>query len=242
MQIFFVLFAVLVSESGLSLAFSERHDAPPFTDDVGSGYVKRTDCPHTAVSLANQLVRLQTSIQVLLEPDYFLPGSGFPTASEWTSTVLATLLIDYAQAANDSQYFSDFIAVFNNESVIELAFQGNDDKLWVCLACLRGAAYASINFPQWVQTLLSRAKLFYTLASTGWDNTTCGGGIVSGPFSAYKNAVTNELWITASVGMYEAFGEPSMLEAALQGWTWFKNSGMINAQGLVNDGLSSNCT
>ena len=242
MQTFFIFIAVLVSESVLALVFPERHDALSFTDGVGNEYVKRTGCPPTTVSLATQLVRLQTSIQVLQEPDYFLTGSGFPTASEWTSTVLATLLIDYSQASNDSQYFPNFIAVFNNESVVELIFQGNDDILWVCLACLRGAAYASINYPQWVPTLLDRAKLFYTLASRGWDNTTCGGGMVSGPFSTYKNAVTNELWITASVGMYEAFGEPTMLEAALQAWTWFNNSGMINAQGLVNDGLSGNCT
>ena len=166
----------------------------------------------------------------------------FSTASEWTSTVLATLLIDYSQVTNDSQYFPNFVAVFNNESVFDLIFQANDDRLWVCLFCLRGAAYASINYPQWVQPFLDRAQLFYTLASTSWDNTTCGGGMFWGQGSTYKNAVTNELWITASVEMYEAFGDPSLLETSLQAWTWFNNSGMINPQGLVNDGLASNCT
>ena len=236
MPIFFGFVAVLVSVTFLSLASTVQYKAPSVVDDVQNEYVKRTSL------YAAQLERLQMSMQVLQEPDYFSATSGFPTASEWTSTVLATLLIDYSQVANDSQYFPGFVAVFNNEPVIELVFQGNDDKLWVCLACLRGAAYASINYPQWVQPFLDRALLFYTLASTGWSNATCGGGMFWGPLSTYKNAVTNELWITASVDMYEAFGEPSMLEAALQGWTWFRNSGMINAQGVVNDGLSSNCT
>ena len=62
-----------------------------------------------------------------------------------------------------------------------------------------------------------------------------GGG------SKYKNAVTTELWITASMGMYEACKDESTLLSAIRGWAWFKMSGMINAEGLVNDGLDNNC-
>jgi len=184
-------------------------------------------------------------MQVLQNPNYFSAVWGsFPTASQWTSTFLATLLVDYSEVAHDPQYFPHFVDFFNNQSgiVLDLEFQGNDDKLWVCLTCLRGAIYASINDTKWVQPFLDRAKLFYTLASKGWDNTTCGGGMIWGGGSSYKNAVTNELWITASVAMYQAFGESSMLEAAIQGWIWLNQSGMINAQGLVNNGLDENCT
>ena len=62
-----------------------------------------------------------------------------------------------------------------------------------------------------------------------------------GPRSTYKNAVTTELFITASMGMYEIYREKHLLEAAIRGWVWFKGSGMINQQGLVNDGLDDNC-
>ena len=240
MQTFFIFIAVLVLAIP-SLTFLEKSDAVSINADVENEHIKRTDCSSTAISPATQLERLQTSLQVLQEPQYFSSAYGFFTASEWTSTVLATLLIDYSQVANDSRYFPNFVAVFNNESLLDLIFQANDDRLWVCLFCLRGAAYASINYTQWVQPFLDRAQYFYTLAGTGWDNTTCGGGMFSGEGSTYKNAVTNELWITASVEMYEAFGDPSLLETSLQAWTWFNNSGMINPQGLVNDGLTSNC-
>jgi len=79
-----------------------------------------------------------------------------------------------------SQYFSNFVAVFNNQSVPELIFQGNDGKLWVCLACLRGAAIASTHgwgLQQWVQPFLERARLLYNSALAGWNNTSCGGGM-----------------------------------------------------------------
>jgi hypothetical protein len=205
---------------------------------IGTKY----EAPNPVISHTIQLDRLRESIEVLQQPDYFSTNFGFPTASEWTSTVLATLVIDYSQVANDSQYFPTFVAVFNNEPVVELIFEENDDKLWVCLACLRGAEYASSHEPQWVEPFLERAQFFYELASAGWNNASCGGGMIWGGGSDYKNAVTNELWITASVGMYRVFEQPSMLDAALQGWTWFNQSGMINAQGLVNDGINTNCT
>jgi len=65
--------------------------------------------------------------------------------------------------------------------------------------------------------------------------------MVWGGGSNYKNAVTTELYITASIGMYEAFKKEDYLQAAVKGWSWFKMSGLINDQGLVNDGLDANC-
>jgi len=62
-----------------------------------------------------------------------------------------------------------------------------------------------------------------------------------GLFNGYKNSVTTELFVATSMGMYEAFGTQSYLDNAVKAWAWFKNSGLINAQGLVNDGLTDNC-
>lgn len=181
-------------------------------------------------------------MQTLQQPTYFTVKSGsYPAAVQWTSTVLATIVIDYSDLTSDNRYFSNVVAFYKNQPVANLTFQKNDDKLWVVLTYLRGAAYAAVHEKQWVKPFLSRAKWFYMLASTGWDDKNCGGGMYWGPCSNYKNAVTTELWISASMGMYEAFKEEKMLESAIRGWVWFKNSGLINNAGLVNDGLDSNC-
>jgi len=119
--------------------------------------------------------------------------------------------------------------------------QKNDDKLWVVLTYLRGSKLAETHDKRWVQPFLKRAKHFYALARSGWDEKCCGGGMVWGGGSNYKNAVTTELYITASIGMYEAFKKEDYLQAAVKGWSWFKMSGLINDQGLVNDGLDNNC-
>ena len=155
--------------------------------------------------------------------------------------MLATILIDYFHLTGDDRYFPNLVAFYHKQPICSLIFQKYDDKLWVVLTYLRGATYAAIHDKKWVKPFLCRAKFFYYLARRGWDNKTCGGGMYWGPCSNYKNAVTTELWISASMGMYEAFGKENMLEAAIRGWVWFKNSGMLNAEGLVNDGLDETC-
>jgi Glycosyl hydrolase family 76 len=183
-------------------------------------------------------------LQVLQGPDFFEFKSGsYPASAQWTSTVLTTILIDYSHLTQNAQFFSHIVALFNHQEVDSMLKQKNDDKLWVVLTYLRGAAYAAIHDPKWVAVFLQRARIFYHSAEAGWDERSCGGGMYWGPgwWSKYKNAVTTELWITASVGMYEAFGDETMLQNSIRGWVWFEKSGMINDKGLVNDGLDRHC-
>jgi predicted alpha-1,6-mannanase (GH76 family) len=72
----------------------------------------------------------------------------------------------------------------------------------------------------------------------GWDEKYFGGGMWWGPLTWYKNAVTTELFVDCAVGVYELFGDERDLERAIRGWIWFKECGMINEEGLVNDGLT----
>ena len=199
----------------------------------------------SSVTSTTQLARLQNLMQVLQGPGFFsLDLGSYPSSCQWTSTVLTTIVIDYSHLTGDHQYLTHIVALFNSQEVDSLLKQKNDDKLWVVLTYLRGAAYASTHDKKWVEPFLQRARTFYDSASAGWDESTCGGGMYWGPRGwcwSYKNAVTTELWITASVGMYEVFGEEWMLEAAIKGWVWFEKSGMINDQGLVNDGLDRHC-
>jgi hypothetical protein len=65
--------------------------------------------------------------------------------------------------------------------------------------------------------------------------------MVWGRWVRYKNAVTTELYIAASIGMYESLGDDRMLENATRGWVWLKKSGMLNKEGLFNDGLDNEC-
>lgn len=71
--------------------------------------------------------------------------------------------------------------------------------------------------------------------------------------SPYKNAITNELWVSSSISMYRHFigdnftapwlagqefseKDPEHLAAAIEGYKWLKNVNMTNAHGLYVDG------
>ncbi|HET6274670.1 MAG TPA: glycoside hydrolase family 76 protein [Candidatus Cybelea sp.] len=60
-------------------------------------------------------------------------------------------------------------------------------------------------------------------------------------FLRYKNAIVNELFFTLAVRLYQRTNKPRFLDWAKTSLNWFNRSGMKNACGLINDGLSSSC-
>lgn len=120
----------------------------------------------------------------------------------------------------------------------------------------------------WIPAFSHRARIFWDLASHGWDTELCDGGMLWNPrLLPYKNAITNELYIAASISMYLHYpgddnaspshnrtddrfnpedpdaGVPSgrrdarYLKAAVDGYRWLRNANMTNDQGLVVDGF-----
>lgn len=103
----------------------------------------------------------------------------------------------------------------------------------------------------WVDTFSQRANDFWDYANSGWDTSTCGGGLTWNPrLETYKNAITNELYISGSITMYQYFPgdrlngtgshDPRMLQAAKDGYSWLTHVNMTNDQGLFTDGFHIN--
>lgn len=107
----------------------------------------------------------------------------------------------------------------------------------------------------WVSQFAHRSRVFWDIASHGWSGKLCHGGMVWNPrLTPYKNAITNELWISASVSMYQYFPgdsfdspwlatsdmfpgkDPAHLTAAVEGYKWLKDVNMTNEKGLFVDG------
>ena len=78
----------------------------------------------------------------------------------------------------------------------------------------------------------------------GWDDR-CGGGIWWNKPHDKKNAIPNELFLSAAARLHLSTpgdgGANSCLEWAQRAWDWFDRSGMINEDGLINDGLTADC-
>lgn len=112
----------------------------------------------------------------------------------------------------------------------------------------------------WTPQFAHRSRVFWHLAERGWGDKLCHGGMVWNPrLEPYKNAITNELWISASIAMYQYFpgdsfmspwsvedddgfpsSDPAHLAAAAEGYRWLKNVNMTNSKGLFVDGYHIN--
>ena len=192
-----------------------------------------------------------------------------------------------------NRYFTQITSFYFGENAFSLRTQAYDDMLWVVLGWLESIKFINLHSTlhysdqssdrpadskpklntstwyarQFIPQFAHRAHLFYDLAHKGWDTSLCGGGMIWNPYlTPYKNAITNQLYIAASIGMYLHFpgdenpspfsiqnpvARPDLatelkpakphdqqyLENAVEGYQWLKTSGMQNRRGLYVDGF-----
>ncbi|RYP60536.1 hypothetical protein DL769_008070 [Monosporascus sp. CRB-8-3] len=110
-----------------------------------------------------------------------------------------------------------------------------DDEGWWALALLRAH---DLGFgPQYIEM----ANGIFEDMKGGASH--CGG-IYWDKRRTYTNAIANELYLAVAASLANrmpASLKSYYLDTALRQWTWFRNSGMINSENLVNDGLTENC-
>ncbi|CAO2649680.1 Nn.00g009720.m01.CDS01 [Neocucurbitaria sp. VM-36] len=184
-----------------------------------------------------------------------------------------------------NKYFAQSTSYYFGEDHFAIRMQAFDDMLWVVLGWLEAANFVSAHSTthyapgtgfedesrrgtgewharQFIPAFAHRARIFYELAEKGWDWRLCGGGMTWNPrLLPYKNAITNQLFISASIAMYLYFPgdencspfisrydddcdatsrgryDPAYRSSAINGYEWLKNVGMMNEQGLYVDGF-----
>ncbi|KAJ4137358.1 hypothetical protein NW768_002944 [Fusarium equiseti] len=182
-----------------------------------------------------------------------------------------------------STFYAQLVGSYFGQDVLSLRGQAYDDILWVVLGWVEAIKFvrthADLHYPKikskeaspkdglrdmidampwqgynWFSSFAHRSRIFWNLATHGWETKFCNGGMVWNPrLNPYKNAITNELWISASISMYEHFpgdnftapwlanaafpdNDPAHLEAAIQGYKWLIDVNMTNSRGLFVDG------
>lgn len=191
-----------------------------------------------------------------------------------------------------SLYFSQVLGYYFGMDHFAIRNEAYDDILWVVLGWLETLQFinlhSGLHYPPglptaegvsevlrnqtwhgsiWIPAFSHRSRVFWDLAEKGWDTDLCGGGMTWNPrLEPYKNAITNELYIAASISMYlyspgDNNGSPFVqddpssvseegeilpprpphdtahLIAAVDGYEWLVRSGMMNRQGLYIDGF-----
>ena len=201
----------------------------------------RTDGP-TAVA------RARVAADVLMSS--YDPNKAWFPSSWWNSAVALQTIGDYMQRTGDRRYLSQLDNTFEKDQGVFPAgvlsgdpLLGNftsraiDDSEWWGLTWVQ--AYDLTRNPKYLDMAVTIANYVYGY----WDTSTCGGGVWWNAERTYKNAVTNGLFIRLTAELHNRIrGDQLWLGRSRTAWAWFRGSGMINANGLVNDGLTDACT
>ena len=163
------------------------------------------------------------------------PHSGLIGNVWWQAAVALSTLETYQQATGDTRYSNAIFTAFKDHKRGNFENSYNDDTGWWGLA--------------WLQAYdITRSRRYLAMAETdanymhrSWDGT-CRGGVYWTTAKAYKNAITNEVFLELTAWLHNTIrGDTKYLRWAKAEWSWFKGSGMINKSDLINDGLNSRC-
>jgi predicted alpha-1,6-mannanase (GH76 family) len=190
---------------------------------------------HSSISPYSQ----QAGAAIVTLQQWYSQSAGlYAEPSGWWHTANAiTVLGDYEQltgsAAYDSAIANTFTAAQSQHANFLNSFY--DDDGWWALAWIE--AFDVSGNPQY----LAMAETIFTAMTGAWDST-CGGGVWWSKSKTYKNAIANELFLTIAARLANrttGSARADYLNWAQKEWAWFKASGMINPQNLINDGLNS---
>ncbi len=168
---------------------------------------------------------------------WYDPTTGlWHTTGWWNAANSVTVLGVYSRLSGSSEYLPVISNTFSRNESGGFLNQYYDDEGWWALAWIE--AYDVTGQTSY----LSMAEAIFSDMTTGWDGSTCNGGIWWNKTHTYKNAIANELFLDVAANLaLRASGSTTKtadLQWAEKEWQWFSQSGMINGQNLINDGLT----
>ena len=146
------------------------------------------------------------------------------------------MVIRYARLTGDGRCASVIATTFTAAQSQHAKFVNTyyDDNAWWALAWI--AAFDLTRESRYLEA----ARTIFARNAAAWDHS-CGGGLRWHAKSTYKNAITNELFVTLAALLHQRGPGGGYLTWAQRGWEWFSARGFIGPDGLVNDGITLAC-
>jgi predicted alpha-1,6-mannanase (GH76 family) len=200
--------------------------------------------PAQAGGTVNARDRAEAAVEAMMGFYDVETGRWDPAAPWWQSGNALQALLDYMVKSRSTKPY--MWAVENTvekqreplpwwpEGGGEFRADSTDDTGWWALAMIR--LYDLTRDREYLEI----ATIDEAYIRQYWDDV-CGGGLWWDiPQKTYKNAISIELYIKLLASLHNRIrGDTVYLERAIEAWNWLKNSGMINRENLINDGLQT---
>lgn len=194
---------------------------------------------HSQSAVCSSARSCSTLAATFLQQHYFSESTWSWSEGFWNNANSLEALVNYIAYAQDTSFVSvarAVFAAFPASRILSTSIYFDDLQWW-------GLAYVRLFEVLGDKSVLDNATaIFDFVQANAWD-TTCRGGVWWNTDKKYKNAITNELYFALSSKLYLNTRDTRFLQAANAEWAWFNQSGMLNAQNLINDGLNlPSCT
>jgi predicted alpha-1,6-mannanase (GH76 family) len=181
----------------------------------------------------------QVRMAVERQQEWYSPQTGlWRTTGWWNAANLLTTLVDYSRVSHFNQYRSLIPQTYAANKDKGFLNEFYDDEGWWALAWID--AYDLTGEPAYLKT----AQAIFQDMTGGWDNV-CGGGVYWKKNRRYKNAIPNELFLSVAAHLANRVQDPAQKADysawADREWAWFRQTGMIGPDHLINDGLDAQC-
>jgi predicted alpha-1,6-mannanase (GH76 family) len=170
---------------------------------------------------------------------FYNPLIGMYSYRYWNSAVATNAIIDYMSSSGHRNITLEAM-VADTYTVLQVPIPKvgvpgfisdyYDDMGWWGLTWSN--AYEASGQARFLQTAIG----IFDDMTGGWDSV-CGGGLWWTKKRTYKNAIPNELFLSLAARLWRITGNQTFGDWALKEWAWFRTSGMVNGQNLINDGL-----
>jgi len=189
----------------------------------------------TAVAQDGASARERARVALVTLQRWYAPAGVYATTGWWNSANALTAVADYDLAMGTKEHAAVLRNSLEQAPQQAAGFLNNfyDDEGWWALAWV--AAYDETGERRYLEA----AEGIFADMSGGWDET-CGGGIWWSKDRNYKNAIANELFLSVAAHLANRVPAAERARYVTWGrreWSWFRGSGMINGDHLVNDGL-----
>ncbi|KAI1499105.1 putative glycosyl hydrolase [Biscogniauxia marginata] len=200
---------------------------------------------HQAVGLSNttDLAAYRGAVQAMMSLYNETTGRWEDTGPWWHSGLALQATLDYMQKTGSREYLTQVYHTVEiqrepldwwPEGGGDFRADSTDDTGWWALAMT--TMYEVTGDSEFLDIAMTDEAYMYDY----WNTTTCGGGLIWNiPSRTYHNAISNELYLELTATLHNLIpGDTHYLNRSLAEWEWFKASGMINGENLVNDGLT----